>query len=127
MMPDVARDRRAVRAYALIGAFCALFSFIYAQFSHGVYSPFMTYMCLIPLVGGAGVLALSRALGLAPMRRAAFNAYNSGIATLTIGSVLCGIFEIAGTASVYTPVFLVVGIGFIVGAAIMSIYAKSRN
>lgn len=104
------RDKRALIAYVGIGAFCALFSFIYAQFSHGVSSVFMTYMCLIPLIGGAGVLAIQRFTHAPAFSRFSFNAYNSGIATLTIASILRGVFDIAGTASPYLIVFLVVGV-----------------
>jgi hypothetical protein len=41
--------------------------------------------------------------------RLLLNMYNSGIAALTTGSLLRGIFDIAGTSSPYQPVFMVTG------------------
>ena len=37
-----------MRHYAIASIGCAVFALIYAQFSHGVHSPFMTFMFAIP-------------------------------------------------------------------------------
>ena len=116
-----------MKAYAAIGAFCAFFSFVYAQFSHGVSSPYMTYMCLIPLVGGAGALALMRLVRVPAFNRFSFNAYNSAIATFTIGCVLHGIFDIAGTASGYLAVFAGAGVALLAAASIGMLVGDRRS
>lgn len=99
--------------------FCFLFAVIYNQFGHGVKSVYMTYMFLCPLILGMMfygiVLFIPKSRD---MSRFTFNLYNSGIATLTIGSMLKGIFEIAGTASKLVNVYGILGsilmaIGFI--------------
>ena len=110
---------------ALIGwlgttLFCAFFSFVYAQFSHGVYSPFMTYLAAIPLAGGLIEFALQR---LGASSRPSRALLRCGVATLAIASCLRGVFEIAGTASAYLPVYVVVGVGLLVASAAMSIRA----
>lgn len=92
---------KAACRYAIAALGCVLFAFIYAQFSHGVYSPFMTFMFAIPLVGGAiPALCLHVAHAIALPRRTR-QAWGLAIATLTVASCLRGIFEIAGTASPY--------------------------
>lgn len=82
--------------------FCVLFAVTYNHFGHGVQSFYMTYMFLCPLILGmmfyGAILLISKAKNIS---RFSFNIYNSGVATLTIGSMLMGIFEIAGTASEY--------------------------
>lgn len=101
--------RKTVGVFAGLSALAAVVSFVYGIFGHGVHSGYMTWMFLYPLVGGAvlysiicltipGVIRLQQ-------YRFFFNLYNSGIATLTLGSFLKGILHIAGTDSVYTACF----------------------
>lgn len=104
---------------ALISAFCVVFYLVYNMFSHGVHSPFMTYMfawplflisvpsllmALIPFLHGPSVLS------------ALF--WNTGAAAVTVSSLLRGVFEIAGNSSVYQEYmmiagFIMLGIGLI--------------
>ena len=44
--------------YAIAAVGCVVFALVYAQFSHGVHSPFMTFMFAIPLLGGAAIAAV---------------------------------------------------------------------
>ena len=75
---------KAARRYLIAAAGCALFALIYAQFSHGVHSPFMTFMFAIPLVGGA-LPALGFHLAQAqPAPRLARQAGALAIACLTV-------------------------------------------
>lgn len=104
--------------YGLAAAGSALFALVYAQFSHGVHSVFMTYMFAILLVGGvipALVLHLAKAK---PIPRFARQAWALALASLCMGSCLCGIFEIAGTGSVYLVVYPVLAAVFAVMAVI---------
>ena len=110
------RDSKAVKSYLAVAAFCAFFALVYAQFSHDVHSPFMTFAFCIPLIGGAGVFASFRLLHIAPMSRFSFNAYNASIATFAVASILRGVFEIAGTSSGYLLWFVVAGMGLLVAA-----------
>ena len=95
-----------------------MFALIYAQFSHEVYSPFMTFMFAIPLIGGALpslCLALARSN---PLPRATRQAWALALAALTVASCLRGIFEIAGTASPYLPVYLATAVICALAAAL---------
>ncbi len=104
------KARKAVVTYAGITLFCGLFSFVYEQFSHGVYSSYMICLFLFPLLGGVLPYAL---LGLVNNlrfpSRASMNLYNFGIATLTVGSCLKGVLDIYGTTSDYMPVYWIAG------------------
>ena len=86
--------------YMGIIIFCGIFTMIYYQFSHNVYSVYLTYLFAIPLV--LGVLPSVLLLGEKETGKwgiVAINAYHSGVATLAVSSMLRGIFEIAGTGS----------------------------
>jgi len=105
--------------YLVIAAGCVVIDKVYALFGHGVTSAAMSLMYLYPLLGGMLPFLLLWLLVPAASAvrgyRLFYNSYNSGMATLTIGSMLTGVFEIAGTASPYMIVFTVAGwclIGF---------------
>ena len=91
---------------------------VYGLFGHGVTSPSMTWMFLFPLIGGVAGYSSFRSFLPKNVKandfRSFSNLYNSGIATLTVGSFLQGILEIAGTNSVYVPYFYVIGAALLV-------------
>ena len=97
-----------------VTVFCLLCAIIYNYFGHGVHSVHMDYMFLYPLILGVlFYVNLNQILQVKVVSRLFFNTYNSGIVTLIIGSMLKGIFEIAGTRSPYTRIYMWVGIGLI--------------
>ncbi len=103
--------RRTALTYLLVSLLCIVFPEIYDLFGHGVRSAAMDLMFLFPLLGGAVPFTV-RWLWLKPNRpvnRLAFNAYNSGIATLTTGRLLTGVFTIAGTTSNLLDLFWLLG------------------
>ena len=83
---------------------------VYNHFSHGVHSPFMTYMFAWPLflVGvPAGLLYWIDALPGPSLLASLF--WNTGTAAVTVSSLLRGIFEIAGNSSVYQHMLMIAG------------------
>lgn len=105
---------------------------VYGIFGHGVESAAMTWMFLYPLLGGAlfyfiierVIPHITKFAGC----RVFLNIYNSGIATLTLTSLLKGIFEIAGTNSPYLVYYYVTGgIFIVVGLIIMLIMAINKH
>ena len=108
---------RAARRYLIAAAGCALFAIVYAQFSHGVHSPFMTFMFAIPLVGGALPALVRKAAKAQPLPRITSQAWALAIAALTIASCRKGVFEIAGTSSSFLVVYVLATIVFLVMAA----------
>lgn len=104
--------------------FCIIVDQIYALFGHGVRSAAMSLMFLYPLV--ASVFYFIREYKIPfgyrqPYRRLADNLLNSGIATLTAGSCLTGILEIAGSTSAYVPAFMIVGAAMTIAGLICHI------
>lgn len=118
---------KAAKRYGIAAAACALFALIYAQFSHGVYSPFMTFMFAIPLIGGfvpSVALALLKAK---PLPRLSRQAWALTLASATVASCLRGIFDIAGTASPYLPIYLVAALLFAVIALVGIIHGRQAG
>lgn len=84
-------------AYGGAALGCLIFSRIYALFSHGVSSFFMTFLWLPPLVAAVlcgGLILLIR-------RPSAWfdRLFSCGVSCVTVGFCLRGVFEIAGTDS----------------------------
>lgn len=79
----------------------------------------MTFMFAFPFLGGVLVFIFLSFAKTAQPSRVSFNLYNSGIATITAGSFLKGIFEIAGTSSPFECVFFIAGIAFIIASIIL--------
>jgi len=107
------RLKKTIVIYVIITMFAVVFDKVYALFGHGVSSDAMTWMFLYPLVGGV-IFYLLVAVFLPDITRfygyqIFYNIFNSGIAALTIGSLLKGIMEIAGTSSSYLRVYSFAG------------------
>ena len=98
---------KVLLTYLAVSIFCFIFQLVYNHYGHEVTSFFMSWLWLWPAAGCFWYLALY-ILAL-PLRRVSRNAVGAGIATFTVGSLLEGIFEIAGTSSPYTGGFFVVG------------------
>lgn len=86
--------KRAVR-YALAAAVCAVFGLIYEHFSFGVWSDFMGFAFLIPLLLGA-LPALFVRRELSPVTA---QLYGGFVLTLTLGSLVKGALDIYGTTN----------------------------
>lgn len=99
--------------YITATCFSILVNQVYGIFGHGVSSASMSYMFLYPMVAGLVSVSIFRFFAL--REHAAFpyrlfrNLLGSGIATLTVGGFLTGIFEIAGTSSPYMIGYRVTG------------------
>lgn len=103
------RASKTAFVYLLISLFCALFGAVYEVFSHEVYSFYMLYAFLFPLAGGTfPFLAISLFRKRYP-EIVARNVYHSGIATLTVGSIIQGVLEIYGTTNRLTGLYWTVG------------------
>ncbi|CDM69915.1 putative membrane protein [Clostridium bornimense] len=104
---------KTIVIFVISTIFAFIFNKVYGIFGHGVTSPYMTYMFLYPLVGGVlfyGIIMLFiPSIVNKKKYRFFYNIYNSGIAILTVGSLLRGVMEIAGTSSFYLMVYTLIG------------------
>ncbi len=109
--------RKNAAVWLGVSAFCGIFSAVYEYFSHQVFSPFMVWLFAIPLLGGVlPYFCFSFAEEEKVPGRFVRNVYNSGIATLCVGSCLRGVTDIYGTSTVYEPVYWIAG-GLLTAAA----------
>lgn len=114
------RIKKTIIIYFLITIFLIIFDRVYSLFSHGVSSLSMNLMFLYPLLGGVVVYYI---LGYLSKNKKnsmiiSFNIYNSGIAILTVGSLLKGIMDIAGTSSQYIKYYFIIGVLVIITSVI---------
>ena len=93
--------------YFIFSVIAFVFSEVYSLFSHEVYSNFLTYAFLYPLVGGTVLYVLL--MFVKGFSKWSYNFYNAGIATITMGSILAGVNEIAGADTLYYLLFYLVG------------------
>ncbi|MEA4965547.1 MAG: hypothetical protein VB055_06980 [Oscillospiraceae bacterium] len=122
-------DRKALQRRAMtalwITVFCGFFSGVYEHFSHGVESPYMVYLFLFPLLLGflpyllLSVLPRARRPGPLPAAL-----YRAGVATLTVGCCLRGVFEIYGTTVPLVRVYWPVGAALAVAGVLF--YLRPR-
>ncbi len=119
---EVNRKRASKTAfvYLLISLFCILFGAVYEIYSHEVYSYYMLYAFAFPLVGGTLVFSVLSFVKLARYPNAVSrNLYNSGIATLTVGSIVRGVLDIYGTTNALSEYywsvgFVLIGVGVVI-------------
>jgi hypothetical protein len=130
---SVIKKYKTVLIYLAIAVLASVVDKVYAIFGHGVSSAYMTWMFLYPLFGGALFFLLLSLLAPQaehiPGYRLFRNIYNSGIAMITTGSLVKGIFEIAGTDSPYVSWYYVLGILFLAAGMItllIGILRRSR-
>lgn len=101
------KNKKEIKYYIFLSILCTCINLIYSKFSHGVSSNYMTYLFIIPLIGGSIFLFINK-------KNIKYNLYHLGIITLIIGSLIKGILEIAGTSSVFNIVYFIFGISLII-------------
>ncbi len=107
--------KRGICLYLGTAMMSLLIFLVYDRFSHGVRSFYMTFLWLWPLVFGVLPCALfAGRRGLLHPGQLAVNLWNSGVAALCVSSLLRGIFEIAGTASVLQTWLFGTGLAFMI-------------
>jgi hypothetical protein len=114
------KTKKTVIIYVFTTLFCIAFAYIYSLFSHGISSPFMSYTFVFSLV--LGVVGYTVLGWLHLGNRTACNLYNAGIATLTVGSILQGIIDIAGADTRYPVWYFLVGTIFVAIGGLMIFY-----
>lgn len=121
--PIKQRLKKTILWYTLISAFFFVGSRIYERFSFGETSAFMHYLFLIPLIGGALLVALQ--LVVKGLSRITLNLWNSAVATATGGALYRGIVNLSGRSTTLDqPYYYVSGI-FLVLALISLFFVRS--
>lgn len=101
---------KRARRYVAVTLFWLVFGVIYEMFSFGVYSNYMIYAFMFPLVGGLVFwLMVGTARRQIRYSRLFVQCQSAAIATFTLGFVFKGILDIYGTASDLTNVYWIAG------------------
>lgn len=103
--------------YFTAALFCALFGAVYELFRHSVFSYYMLYAFMIPLVGRALLFFLIEYFQWKIPGKVSRSLWQFGIATLTVGCLLQGVLEIYGTTNRLMIVYWVTGGVFLIGGA----------
>ena len=118
------KDRRDLIGTCVVSVFCSLFlvtfSLVYNMFSHGVHSPFMTFLFAWPLLLcalPAGICLLVPEVPGPSVISSLF--WQTGTAAVTVSSMLRGIFDIAGNSSVYQSALMAAGFFFLACGGIL--------
>ena len=135
--------------YTGFTCFTALFGAVYEMFSHEVYSYFMIYAFVIPLLLGVLpclILICLETRSISDYCReggislngnvhdrihipceAAFKAWNSGVATLTVGSLYKGVLDIYGTTNRLIYVYPVAGAILIISGIVIHMVRRGND
>ena len=108
----------------IITAFCAVFGEIYELFGHGVYSDFMIYAFMIPLLFSVIPATFHLIFGKNEIPDITRHLWNYGVATLTVGCFFQGILEIYGTTNRLSVIYPAIGFGLF--AAAISVWIIER-
>lgn len=115
---------RTAFAYLLASILVALLGGVYEVFSHGVWSGWMVYAFAFPLVLGALPYSI-RSLRRKPLpSRVRRNLHHAAVATLTVGSVMEGVFAIYGTTSHLTSAYWIVGLALLALSQLLRLIRK---
>jgi glucan phosphoethanolaminetransferase (alkaline phosphatase superfamily) len=115
---------REALAFVAVSLVCALLGAVYELFSHEVYSYYMIYAFVLPLALGALPNLVIELRGLRPPSRSAANVWNSGVATLVVGSMFRGALDIYGTTSGFVVIYLIVGAILLGGGMLLCLLGK---
>lgn len=100
--------------YLVISVFCAVVGAVYELYGHGVYSYYMLYAFLFPLVLGAVLFTALSLFGKRMPGTPACGFYHAGIAAWTVGSFMRGVLEIYGTTNRLLRVYPITGMILVV-------------
>ena len=100
----------------IITSFCAVFGEIYEQFAHGVYSDFMIYAFMIPLLFSIIPSVFLLLFGKKEIPDITRHLWNYGVAALTVGCFFQGILEIYGTTNRLSVIYPAIGFGLFAAA-----------
>ena len=119
--------------YLAVSLLCVICGLVIHGLVHAWYgvsnrSDYLTFGFAYPLVGGAAVYLLIGAVRKAQVPGPLVTGvYYSGIATLTVGSMLRGTLDVAGKSSTYLPVFVVAGTLMVTIGAVCHVAAQFRK
>lgn len=113
------------KLYLIATILTVTFSAIYEYFSHGVYSKYMIFAFIFPLIGFILSTTYKHNLIKKFPNKIVTNIFDASLATLTAGGILQGFLEIYGTTNSLIIIYPVVGLSLLLISII--IYFNQDN
>ena len=107
-------DIKNIKYYSIFTISTFVFGMIYELFSHDVYSNYMIFAFLIPLILGIFNIIFDKYIH--------EYLFKSGVITLTIGSIIKGVLDIYGTSNDLVYIYL-----FGIILLVISLFKKIEN
>ncbi len=122
------KSKKQIIKYVCISVFFLIFGLIYESFSHGVYSVYMMYAFIIPLLLGVFVyVVLYLTKFNLYVSEFGMQIYNSSIISLTLGSIMKGVLEIYGTTNNLIIYYLIISIILIILSIVINVISVKKN
>ena len=114
--------KKQISKYFILSLIFLFFGFIYEQFSHNIYSSYMIYAFLFPLIMGTIIYIIIDKTKINDLLNPqAMSFYNSSILTFSLGSIIQGVLDIYGTTNKLVFYYLIVGIILLMISLIINI------
>ena len=128
---DIKKSRKEIEKlvfmYLLVTIFCVGFSAVYEWFSHGVFSYYMLYAFMVPLLGGIVPFYCVLYFRSKIPEHIARRFHHFGISTLTVGCIFCGMLKIYGTTNRLVILYFIVGGFFLFLGNLMYLLQKKSK
>ena len=120
--------KKTAVAYAILAAFCGIFSVGYLQFSHGESSPFLVWLFAPSLLLGLiPALLFLRTRTTRQPGRCARRIWNSAIATLSCGMLVRSVINISGRYTDYDMIYWVVSGVLFLAVVALTIFRAAKK
>ena len=120
--------KKNILKYFYISAGTFIFGFIYELFSHDVYSKYMMYAFIIPLILGTfGYFIIYILKENKYLTNIGITIYNLSIITFTLGSIMKGVLEIYGTTNKLVSSYFIIGLILFILSILINIFYKERR
>lgn len=102
-------------AYILFAIFCVIFRLVYYHYSHNVYSVYITWLFVVPILGGMVSFFIKNVF------------FHCAMVTFSVSMAIKGVLEIAGTTSKYRFILTLVAVLLAIVSVAYEITVRIKN
>nr|WP_231853413.1 hypothetical protein [Streptococcus sp. DD10] len=122
--PQKRRLKRTAITYSILTIFLLIFSQIYLSKSFGETSLHMTWLPILPLLGGIGLIISLKVMP--NLSRLSYNLWNSTIAITIVGFLFRGIVNLSGRSTTLDTPYWIATAVFAILTLIALLFTRSR-
>lgn len=127
MTLSTSATKRKNIGYLAATLFCAVFGGVYELFSHEIYSKYMIFAFMIPLIGwGLDRILCLISKGLKKDGDLSCQLLAGAVVWLTLGSLFLGALQIYGTTNRLSSVFAIAG-GILLALALLTCFCGKKS